>query len=42
MGGANALNEALSGVVAIVIVAAVLDVLFLIIGKLTTPRGLNV
>lgn len=42
MGGANALNEALSGVVAIVIVAAVLDVLFLLIGKLTTPRGLNV
>jgi osmoprotectant transport system permease protein len=42
MGGANALNEALSGVVAIVIVAAVLDVLFLIIGKLTIPRGLNV
>lgn len=42
MGGANALNEALSGVVAIVIVAAVLDVLFLIIGKLTTPRGLHV
>jgi osmoprotectant transport system permease protein len=42
MGGANALNEALSGVVGIVIVAAVLDVLFLIIGKLTTPRGLHV
>lgn len=42
MGGANALNEALSGVVAIVIVAAVLDVLFLITGKLTTPRGLHV
>jgi osmoprotectant transport system permease protein len=42
MGGANALNEALSGVVAIVIVAAVLDVLFLLIGKFTTPRGLHV
>lgn len=42
MGGANALNEALSGVVAIVLVAVVLDVLFLIIGKLTTPRGLHV
>lgn len=42
MGGANALNEALSGVVAIVIVAAVLDLVFLITGKLTTPRGLHV
>ena len=42
LGGANALNEALSGVVAIVLVAVVLDVLFLIIGKLTTPRGLHV
>ncbi len=41
MGGANALNEALSGVVAIVIVAAVLDLVFLITGKLTTPRGLH-
>lgn len=42
MGGANALNEALSGVVAIVLVAVILDVLFVIIGKLTTPRGLHV
>jgi len=42
IGGANALNEALSGVVAIVLVAVVLDLLFLLIGKLTTPRGLNV
>jgi osmoprotectant transport system permease protein len=42
MGGANALNEALSGVLGVVIVAAVLDVIFLIIGKLTTPRGLHV
>ncbi|MPY80106.1 MAG: ABC transporter permease subunit [Actinophytocola sp.] len=42
IGGANALNEALSGVVAIVVVALLLDVLFLLIGKLTTPRGLHV
>ena len=42
MGGANALNEALSGVVAIVLVAVILDALFVIIGKLTTPRGLHV
>ncbi len=40
-GAANALNEALAGVVAIVVVAAVLDVLFLIIGRVTTPRGLH-
>ena len=42
MGGANALNEALSGVVAIVLVAVILDLLFLLIVKLTTPRGLRV
>lgn len=41
MGGANALNEALSGVIAIVLVAAILDVLFLLIARITTPRGLN-
>lgn len=42
IGGANALNEVLSGVVAIVLVAAVLDLVFVVIGKLTTPRGLHV
>jgi len=42
IGGANALNEALSGVVAIVVVAILLDVVFHIVGKLTTPRGLHV
>ncbi|MEJ7742880.1 MAG: ABC transporter permease [Nocardioidaceae bacterium] len=42
LGGANALNEALSGVVAIVLVAIILDVLFILIIKLTTPRGLRV
>lgn len=42
MGGANALNEALAGVVAIVVVAGVLDVLFIIFGRITTPRGLHV
>ena len=41
IGGANALNEALSGVVGVVLVALVLDVAFLIVGKLTTPRGLR-
>lgn len=42
MGGANALNEALAGVVAIVAVAAILDVLFIVIGRISTPRGLHV
>lgn len=42
IGGANALNEALSGVVGIVIVAGILDLLFVLIGRITTPRGLNV
>jgi osmoprotectant transport system permease protein len=42
MGGANALNEALAGVAAIVLVAAILDVLFLILGRISTPRGLHV
>jgi osmoprotectant transport system permease protein len=41
MGGANALNEALAGVVGVVVVAAALDVCFLVLGRLTTPRGLH-
>jgi osmoprotectant transport system permease protein len=41
IGGANALNEALSGVVGVVLVALVLDLTFLIVGRLTTPRGLH-
>ncbi len=41
IGGANALNEALAGVVGVVVVAAVLDVVFLIVGRITTPRGLH-
>lgn len=42
IGGANALNEALAGVVGIVLVALALDLLFILIAKLTTVRGLNV
>ncbi|MHA7262242.1 ABC transporter permease [Arthrobacter sp. TMN-37] len=42
IGGANALYEALSGVIAIAVVAALLDLLFILFGKLTTPRGLHV
>lgn len=41
IGGANALNEALAGVVAIVAVAAILDLLFIVLGRISTPRGLK-
>ncbi|MEX1077947.1 MAG: ABC transporter permease [Homoserinimonas sp.] len=42
IGGANALNEVLTGVIGVVLVALTLDLIFLIAAKLTTPRGLNV
>nr|WP_240982396.1 ABC transporter permease [Streptomyces sp. S3(2020)] len=42
IGGANALEEALSGVVGVVLVALVLDLLFIVIAKITALRGLNV
>jgi osmoprotectant transport system permease protein len=42
IGGANALNEVLSGVLGVVLVALALDIAFLLITKLTTPRGLHV
>lgn len=42
IGGANALNEVLTGVIGVVLVALVLDLIFLFTVKLTTPRGLNV
>jgi osmoprotectant transport system permease protein len=41
IGGANALNEVLSGVLGVVLVALVLDIIFLLIAKLTIPRGLH-
>ncbi len=41
IGGANALNEALSGVVGVVLVALVLDLAFVVLARLTTPRGLH-
>ena len=41
IGGANALYEALTGVIGVVLVALVLDLLFVLIAKLTTLRGLN-
>ena len=42
LGGANALNSALTGTIAIVVLALVLDLLLLLVGRLTTPRGIRV
>lgn len=42
IGGANALNEALAGVVGVVLVALVLDILFILIAKTTRLRGFHV
>jgi osmoprotectant transport system permease protein len=42
LGGANALEQALAGVLGVVVVALVLDLIFLAIAKLTALRGLNV
>jgi osmoprotectant transport system permease protein len=42
LGGANALNSALAGTIAIVVLALVLDLLLLLVGRLTTPRGIRV
>ena len=42
LGGANALNSALTGTIAIVLLALVLDLLLLLTGRLTTPRGIRV
>lgn len=42
IGGANSLEETLSGVIGVVVVALVLDLFFVVIAKLTTMRGLNV
>lgn len=41
IGGANALEEALSGVIGVVLVALVLDLLFIAIAKITSLRGSN-
>jgi osmoprotectant transport system permease protein len=42
LGGANALNAALTGTIAIVLLALVLDLLLQAAGRLTTPRGIRV
>ena len=41
IGGANSLNLVLGGVLGIVILALVFEVLFAVLGRLTTSRGLN-
>ncbi|WP_026819170.1 ABC transporter permease [Arthrobacter castelli] len=42
LGGANALNSVVVGVVAVIIIAIILDLLLLVLGRLTTPRGIRV
>ncbi len=42
IGGANALNETLAGIIGVVLVALVLDLFFIAIAKVTTLRGINV
>lgn len=42
IGGKNALEQTLSGVLGVVVVALVLDLLFILISRITRLRGLNV
>ena len=42
LGGANALTSTLVGTIAIVLLALVLDLLLVLAGRLTTPRGIRV
>jgi osmoprotectant transport system permease protein len=42
LGGANALNAAITGTVAIVLLALLVDLLLVLVGRLTTPRGIRV
>lgn len=41
IGGANALEEVLSGVIGVMLVALILDLLFVVIARITALRGLN-
>ncbi|HWE92250.1 MAG TPA: ABC transporter permease [Pseudonocardiaceae bacterium] len=41
IGGANALNETLAGVLGIALLALILDLLFVLVSRLTTSRGLR-
>lgn len=42
IGGANALNETLAGVLGVALLALVLDLIFVLLSRLTTSRGLRV
>ena len=42
LGGANSLESVITGVVAVIILALVLDLLLVGLGRLTTPRGIRV
>ncbi|WP_059005651.1 ABC transporter permease [Streptomyces specialis] len=40
IGGANALNDALAGTLGVALLALALDLLFVVVGRLTTSRGI--
>jgi osmoprotectant transport system permease protein len=42
LGGANALNSAITGTAAVVVLALIVDLLLVLVGRLTTPRGIRV
>ena len=42
LGGANSLESVLTGVIGVVILAPVLDLVLVGLGRLTTPRGIRV
>lgn len=42
LGGVNAVNEALSATILVVLLALVLDVILMFVGRLTIPRGIRV
>ncbi|KUM29742.1 ABC transporter permease [Glutamicibacter mishrai] len=42
LGGANSLESVITGVIGVVILALILDLILLGIGRLTTPRGIRV
>lgn len=42
LGGANSLNSVVTGVVAVIILALVLDLLLVVLGRLTISRGIRV
>lgn len=42
VGSANAINSALAGTLGVIVLALLLDGVFLIIGRLTTSRGIRV